>query len=218
MPKFNATDAIFFGFRLFKRDPLLVLGFVVLTTVISVLGMQLAWSELVYFTATMEGATTETDPELASQAMASAYRVLFGSLDVWAFLVMAMVASLMVQAGALRVLVFDRRGGWFAGMQLAADEARLFVIGLVLGVLMFIVSFIAILVAIFAATFLASLNNVLGGLAFVVFGVGALLFSFLIGARFCAVAPATIGEGKLVLLGSWSLTKGRGWEIGRAHV
>jgi len=218
MPQFNATDAVFFGFRLFKRDPLLMLGFVALTTVVAVIGMQLIWTELVYFTAAVEGASAETDPELSAQAMISAYRVLFGSSDTWAFLIMSVVASTMVQAGALRVLVFDRRSGWFAGMQLAGDELRVLVVSVLFGLLVSIIGMVAFFVAIFAATVLAQLNPILGGLAYVVFGIGSVLATVLVGARLCAAAPATIGEGKLVLLGSWSLTKGRSWGLLGAFV
>lgn len=218
MPQFNATDAVFFGFRLLKRDPLLMVGFIALTTVVAVIGMQLVWVELVFFTAALEAAMAETDPGLSMQAMSSAYRVLFGSLDTWAFLIMSVVASTMVQAGALRALVFDRRGGWFAGMQFAGDELRVLVVSVLFGLLVSVVGMVAFFVAIFAATVLAQLNPVIGGLASVVLSIGAVLATVLVGARFCAAAPATIGEAKLVLLGSWSLTKGRSWGLLGAFV
>lgn len=211
---YNATDAIFFGFRLFQRDPLLVAGFVVLTTVTTLAGMQLVWPDLVAFSNAINGlSTTAADP----QEVLAAYALL-ATPGMAADIVLSVLVGLVIQAAAIRVLAFDRRGGWFWGLQLAADEARLLAISFVYWLLCGVAWFGFWVAIVIVAAIFSVVHPALAALVAVVGGIAGIVFLLLVFARLSLAAPATVAEGKLVLFGSWRMTRGRGWGVLGAYV
>src|SRR5215468_11835681 len=128
MPTFNATDAIFFGFRVIKRDPLLFLTLIVLTVIVNVVGVQLMASDTATFMNTVQGlsaggpASTPAEAEALVRDMFAAYGAYFGATSVWGVLLAAVLLSLACQGAILRSLVRDRREGWILGLQLGGDE------------------------------------------------------------------------------------------------
>ncbi|MGD2132411.1 MAG: hypothetical protein PVI23_06420 [Maricaulaceae bacterium] len=221
MPQFNATDAMFYGFRLFQRDPILIGVLSLLMAVFSLVMTQLTWTELAAFTGAMyaiqEGAPGG-DPDAMMQTLRDAYLGLLTSPSMIGFFLLNIAVSVVIQGAVLRSLIFEQRGGWVLGMQLGMDELRIFVVGLVIGLGLFLMWFAASIVIGLIGGLLSVVAGPLGAVVIVLGFFGAAFAITLVSVRFCAAAPASVGEQKFVVLGSWTMTRGHMWGLLGAFV
>jgi hypothetical protein len=221
MPQFNATDAIFFGFRVAKRDPVLLAALVVLSAVVAVVGTQLIAPHLVAFIADVE-AFAELDPDTEpGRVLSEMFRIyggFFGSPTVLLYLLATAVVWFACQGAILRALVREQREGWVLGIKLGGDELRAFVAWILVKLAMFGVFVVVLFVGGIVVGVLGAINQALGVLAAFLVIFGGLLPPCLLGARLCAAAPASVGERKFIIMGSWRLTQGRMWGLLGAYV
>jgi hypothetical protein len=219
--RFNATDAIFFGFRVVKRDPTLLIALVVLSAVVTLLGMQLIWRELIEFTAVMQTMSEmgpSADPDEVFADLRAAYGAFFGSPNVLGYILAEILVWLVAQGAILRALVHDRRGGWVMGLQLGGDELRIFVVILLVTLVVFAAYLLCAIAIAIVAVILGFVHPVVAGIFTVFAVIAGVLGLALLGARLSAAAPASVGEGKLVLFGSWRLTRSHMWGLLGAYV
>jgi hypothetical protein len=221
MAGFNATDAIFFGFRVVQRDPTMMLALAGLTAVVAWAGMLWAWPDFVTFTAAMQGlseADAAADPEDVFADLGAAYGAFFGSPRVLGYMLAQILVGLAAQGAILRDLVRDRREGWVMGVQLGADELRLFVVGLVVAVIVLAAYFFGAIAIALVAVILGFIHPVVAGIFGVLAFIAGLLGLDLLGTLLSAAAPASIGERKFVVFGSWRITRSRMWGLLGAYV
>ncbi len=221
MPQFNATDAIFFGFRIVKRDPTLLIALVVLLAIVGIGGALLTARELAEFTSSLEAFSTmdpEADPSLLFSEMGSVYGAYFGSPKVLLVMLVGILASIAVQGAVLRSLVLDRRDGWVMGLQIGGDELRIFVVSLIVGLLVGLL-YLGLIVAVgIVVGILSVVRQALGVLVLLVGMIAVCVALGLAGTRLSAAAPASVGEKKFIVFGSWQITKGRMWGLFGAYV
>lgn len=226
MPPFNATDSIFFGFRLFKRDPLMAGALAALLAVTTLIYVQLTWrqslayaAEYLAFQEAIEaaGGSQEAATE-AFGALLGAAGAYLGDPAVLLGLLLMVLVRIAMQGAILRALVLDRRGGWVMGIGLGGDELRIFVVSLVTGLILAGGSFVGLIVVSIAAGILSFVHPALSGLIGFL-GLLALMGALLLGgARLSAATAASVGEGRFIVLGSWAITRGRMWSLLGAYV
>jgi hypothetical protein len=221
MKGFDATEAIFFGFRLVQRDPLLLLTLTALNAVVAFASIQLMWRDLVAFMIVLQDMSQvgpAADPDEALADMGAAYGAFFGSPRVLGGFLASLLIGLISQGAILRGLVHERRGGWVLGVQLGGDELRIFVVVLVV-LLITLGSYVVGVVAIaILSGVLAVIHPSLAIIFAIIAVVAGILGWALLGVRLSAAAAASVGENKFVVFGSWRLTKPRMWGLLGAFV
>jgi hypothetical protein len=221
VPQFNATDAIFFGFRVIKRDPLMMLALAALTAVVAVAGALLTWRESIALLTAAEELTptgTEPMPPEDMAKLSAAYAAYFGSPKIVLFLLASAVVWLVTKGAILRALVRDTREGWIMGMQLGGDELRILVVSLIVNILVFLLLFGGFFVVALVASVLVLMSPALAGVLVLLACAAGALGLALVGVRLSAATAATVGEKKLILFGSWRLTEGHMWGMLGAYV
>ena len=225
MPQYNATDAMFFGFRIFQRDPILVAVLSALMAVFTLIAMQLVWRDFAAFMVSMQAFTAasqgQSTPEEAQSVfgdLLASYGALLASPAMLGYLALSLVVGAVMQAAILRHLVREERGGWVLGLQFGMDEVRVLVVGIAVGLILVLVTCLAF----FLVMLLTGLSMIAHPALAVIVGLAAFIAAtlgvLLLGTRFCAAQAASIGERKFVVLGSWAITKGRMWGLLGAFV
>jgi hypothetical protein len=198
MKIFDPTDAVFFGFRIIRRDPILVLALGGLSALLSLLGAQL-----------VAMAIEDAGGEGGGPFLAAAGVV---------FLLAGLLAWLVTQGALLRSLVHDQRDGWVLGMRFGGDELRIFAATLVVFLLLLLLGCgVLLIVAVIAGVF-AAIHPAVGAAAALAASVAGLLAMMVVAARLSVAAPASVGEKRLVVFRSWRLLRGRGWGVAGAYV
>jgi hypothetical protein len=228
MQTFNATDAIFFGFRVIKRDPLLFLTLIVLTVIVNIVGAQFMASDTATFMNALQrfssgsAAATPAEAEAMLREMFATYGAYFGAPSIYLTFLALAVVWLVVQGALLRQLVRDRREGWIFGVQLGGDELRILVVSLVVWVLISLLFTGLYILCVLVIFIVGALAGTAGTALGVLFGIVAMcvcvLALALASVRLSAAAAASVGERKFIVFGSWALTKGHMWGLLGAYV
>lgn len=221
MPQFNATDAIFFGFRVIQRDPLLMIAIAVLIAAVSIVGTVATAQEIADFITGLEAFSQpdpDADPSVVFAQFAEVYGGYFGSPKVLGVLIVSILVSLVAQAAILRALVLDRREGWVMGLQIGGDELRVLIVSIAVWILVGLTYAAAVVALIVVGGVLSAVSPALGVLVAFVGIIVCMLAVALVAVRFSAAAPASVGEKKFVVFGSWRITKGRMWGLLGAYV
>jgi hypothetical protein len=225
MPPYNATDSIFFGFRLFRRDPLMMLTLIAVLAIATLIEIQLTWRQTLAFAseylAFSQAVETQTDDAAAAAAFGELMKAMVAYLGdpvvLLCFFVLILV-RLAIQGSILRGLVLDRREGWVMGIQLGGDELRIFVVSLVTMLILLGLGMAASFGVGLVAGVLGLANPTVGGLIATLGLLACAIGLLLVWTRLSAAPAASVGERRFIVLGSWHFTKGRMWSLLGAYV
>lgn len=212
---FSATDAAFEGFRLVRRNPLVLLAWTVLYAAISlaalfamapVVDQLVGWQEEAK--ALGEGAEPGIGAVWALMAEFGGIMLQLAWLIPVALLVEAMMAA-AVARGVLRP-----RNAAFGYLALGMDEIRVLVVTFVLGLFLTgvcMAAFMALGLVITAAR-LAGVGAWTGLIGVIGFLAGLWLLIWL-AVRLSLAVPITVAERRFAFFESFALTRGRFWPL-----
>lgn len=206
MSKFSASDAAFSGFRIVRENLKTVAVWTVVMTIVSivfsVLMIQFFGKELNAFSAYMQSAGDNPDPE----EMAAAFAKL-GPFTLFSLPYLLLVNSVAF-AGVNRLILRPFQGGLIR-LRLGADELRQAGVWALYNLTLF--GTFAIGSAL--VEFFGDMKDATGALLalLVFFGtIGAVIY---LAIRLSLASPATFDSGKIVFLRSMPLTKGQFWPL-----
>ncbi len=218
MPPYNATDSIFFGFRVIKRDPLMMLALAGLLAVVTLAVTQVTWRPALAYSAAYQAYIPNAESPEALADLVGAAGLYISNPAVLLGALATVVAWLAAQGAILRGLVLDRREGWIMGIKLGGDELRIFVVTLAIAAMLFGLTFAGMIAVGIVSGVLGFANEGLAVLIAFLGVVGCLLALMLISVRLGAAQPASVGEGRFIVIGSWRITQGRMWSLLGAYV
>jgi hypothetical protein len=203
------ADAAFTGFRIVWQRPLSLLFWTAVQLVVSVsIALFITVSSGANFTRAL-GAMAQLNADPA-QSMAHLAQIAPTILIV---VVVSLVLYAVLYAAMNRAVL--RPDEWrFGYLRLASDELR----QLGLFALLFLLAFLAYLGVVAVAAVIVALLTVVAGdavvatVALLLIPIVVCVFTFL-GVRFSLASPLTFERGRIDLLGSWRLTKGRFWPL-----
>ncbi|MDC7677343.1 hypothetical protein [Asticcacaulis machinosus] len=206
-----SIDFAFAGFEIIKKNPVAVLLWGVVYTVVSLVATVLM---------VLMGGTSLAALQSYEQSPPADPTAVFGQLA--AILPSALLAGLIglvvsavIQCAVYRTVLQPSAKG-FGYMQLGSHELRQ-VIATILWYLAFFLFYILFLVAAMIPLVLASLvtraNGVLGGILIFIVAVAAVVAFIYILSRWSLALVQSFDERKINLLGSFKLTKGSGWTL-----
>lgn len=213
--RFSATDAAFEGFRVVRREPLVLLTWTVLylgvlvATVIGMAAVAPAQAELIRLSASMQGAPSQSLEELSP--LLQAYGQVMSGM-AWVF-VLTIIVHVVLMTAITRAVLAPRRAEWFGYVRLGVDELRATVVTLVLVVLMTLIWFVVVVIASMIG---ALVGAAVGDAAFLVAlgSIGfAIAFMIWLAIRWSLAVPITVAERKLAFFESFRITRGRFWPL-----
>lgn len=202
----TATDAAFEGFRIAREKPLaIVIWAVVAMAIAAITAVALVLTvgpDMAELTAASQAGSS--DPE-AVMALMPKFLKLYAVILPLGLLGLALFTCAVYRT----VLRPDDRGLGY--LKLSGDELRMVLLFIILGLL----GFLALMGA---SAVIGVLAGVLGaaapGASAAVFVLGLIAFVMTIlwiGVRLSLAGPMTFTEGRLVVFGSWKVTRGRFW-------
>lgn len=216
MREFSASVAAFHGFGIIKRDPLTVLGLILLMTAFA------AWAAMSVVPLYADLLEQSFEPRTMSDTETLAFMLdFYGGIGP---IFLASLALAMVIFGALyRSNIFGQSRGWLLGLKLGMDELRMLIVFIVVG----LVAYLPLVGAtiggmIVGGVLMAGSGGEAGmtaiGGVFMALGmiVGFCLFIW-IGCRLTPAAAASVGEGRIIIFEVWPTTKGKFWSIFGAY-
>jgi len=212
---FSATEAAFEGFRLVRRNPL-VLVFWSLLYLIVIFAQLLMVRSMGDALARMEAAAEqlENGPPPSSladfQPMFQAYGELMGGL-VGLFPLALVISAVIAAAVARGVLEPEKKS--FGYLRLGMDELRVLGVTVVLAVLMIAVGTVAGLIGGVVGGIAVAMLEGWGVLIMVLLFIGLACLFIWLAVRFSLAVPMTVDEKRFALFDSFRVTKGRFWPL-----
>lgn len=207
-----ATDAAFEGFRVVRRNPMVLVFWALLYLLIStaqLVAMYVNREQIAAGLATLEGFGNQF-PSTAQEfaAFLDAYNQVssYGLL----LLPLSIVVGAVLSAGVARAVLFPEQKA-FGYLRLGMDEVRVFVVSLVVGLLaaaimglaVMVVSVIAAVAVMVPPLWIAVAVGVLATIA---------LFIWL-AVKWSLAVPITVSEKKIAIFESFAATKGHFWPL-----
>ena len=213
---FSATDAAFEGFRLVRRNPVVLVAWTVLygaLNLAALLAMGPVLEQLVDWQG-QANALESSNPEDLSAVWA--LMADFGQIMAqMAWMIPAlMLVEAMLLAAVARGVLKPRAGGALGYLRLGMDEVRVLVVTFVLGLFMTLVavgSVIAVAIVITAAR-TAGLSA-WSGLVAVLGMIAVVVLMIWLAVRLSLAVPITVAERRFAFFDSFSLTKSRFWPL-----
>ena len=211
---FSATDAVFEGFRLARRNPLAILWWALVYFVVELANLAASGTvmgRMNDLTSMAEGyeANPPTTPE-AFMPLMQAYGDLIAAM--WWLLPLSLVIGSVLSAAVARGVLTpsDKAFGY---VRLGMDEVRVLVVTIVISIVIGLISMVAF-----------TLAGAIGGVAIAAWGgVGALVMILLIFAalalivwlavRWSLAVPITVAEKRMSFFDSFAVSKGRFWPL-----
>lgn len=205
---FSATDAVFEGFRVVRRQPLTLVWWSLFYMAVMALAMAVVGGSLLQLVGaaeTLEAAGTPSPEDF--MPLLQIYMSIFVVV-----LPLSLAAAAVVYTAVSRAVLRPSEGR-FGYMRFGMDELRVLAVTVVLGLL-----FMALAGTMF------TLVGVIGGMATaleapwlwlvaVLAGLAALAALIWLAVRLSLAVPITVGERRIALFDSFRLTKGRFWPL-----
>jgi hypothetical protein len=205
---FSATDAVFEGFRVVRRQPMTLVYWTLFYIVMFALAAALLGPNLVQLISSMEALEGVSDP--APEDFMPILQMYMGIFAV--ALPVSLIASAIVYAAVSRAVLRpeDRRFGY---LRLGRDELRVAAVILVIGLL-----FLALAVALFTlGGLIGSTARAAGApwlwLLAILVGLGGIVGCIWLAVRLSLAVPITMAEGRIAIFDSFRLTRGRFWPL-----
>lgn len=208
MAEFSASDAAFSGFRISWEHPVALAVWAVLAFVIS-----LVYSLFLSVSAGPAFADLQAHgmPPANSPEALTLVREL---LPTYAALLIGLLVIYAVLYAAMNRVVLRPTESRFGYLRLAADELRqlglfaLMTVGIIL-IEIAIMIIAGLLISVLGLA-IGQAGVLVGTAVFLVAAAGAFVF---LGVRFSLASPLTFASGRIDLIGSWRLTRGRFWPL-----
>ena len=213
---FSATDAAFEGFRLVRRNPVVLVAWTALYGALN-LAVLFAMGPVLEQLVDWQGqanALESSNPDDLSAVWA--LMADFGQIMAqMAWMIPAlMVVEAMLLAAVARGVLKSRTGGTFGYLKLGMDEVRVLVVTFVLGLLMTLVAVgavIAVTIVIMAAR--TAGIGAWSGLVAVLGMIAVVVLLIWLAVRLSLAVPITVAERRFAFFDSFSLTRGRFWPL-----
>ena len=224
MTKFSPSDLALSGFRIIRGRPAL-LGWWALPHVVFVLVISLLMVLLMGPAFMQLQALQAQGPATTPEAQAKVFAALHGMLPMYALMIPSMLALYAVCFSAVNRAVLKPADRAYGYLRIGADELRqalLFLWAMVLGLAAYIAFFIvAIIVGVIVGLLAAASHQASGWIVGLLIAVGVLAYLggyiYLL-VRLSLGSALTFDTGRLQLLSSWRLTKGRFWPMLGAYL
>ncbi len=213
---FSATDAAFEGFRLVRRNPIVLVAWTVLYAALNLavlFAMGPVLEQLVDWQSQANALeSSNTDDLSAVWALMADFGQIMAQM---AWMIPAlMVIEAMLLAAVARGVLKPRSGGAFGYLRLGMDEVRVLVVTFVLGLVMTLVAVAAVIAV--AIVIMAARTAGIGawsGLVAVLGMIAVVVLMIWLAVRLSLAVPITVAEKKFAFFDSFSLTKGRFWPL-----
>lgn len=213
---FSATDAAFEGFRLVRRNPIVLVAWTVLYAALN-LAVLFAMGPVLEQLVDWQGqanALESSDP--ADLSAVWALMADFGQIMAqMAWMIPAlMVVEAMLLAAVARGVLKPGTGGAFGYLRLGMDEVRVLVVTFVLGLFMTFVAVGAIIAV--AILIMAARTAGIGAWSGLVAALGMIACIVLLvwlAVRLSLAVPITVAERRFAIFDSFGLTRGRVWPL-----
>ncbi|GAA0635668.1 hypothetical protein [Brevundimonas lenta] len=211
---FSATDAAFEGFRLVRRNPMALVAWTLLYTVLSLASvyiMSRSAGPLMALTESMKA--FESSPPTTSADFAPFFQGYAEVMNRMLWLIpVSLVVSAMLTAAIARGVLNPRAKG-FGYLRFGMDEVRVFVVTLVLALFMGLVSMCAFAAVGVFAGLAAGLGAGWMWLLVLAAGLGAVALLIWLSVRLSLAVPITVAENRFAFFDSFAVTRGRFWPL-----
>lgn len=213
--RFSATDAAFEGFRIVRRNPLVLLAWTVLYLVVgaaTLFAMSTMLPALTDLSQIAEAFKT-TEPESFDDfaPVMNAYGRVMGGMS-WV-MVLSWVVNVMLMAAVARGVLADKTVDAFGHVRLGMDEVRVFVVSVVLWILMVLISIVVMVIAAVVSGIAAAAVEDWGWVVSLVLMLGAAAFLIWLAVRWSLAIPITVAEKKFAFFDSFRVTRGQFWPL-----
>ncbi len=201
---FSASDAAFEGFKVVRRNPLLVLFWAAVYLASFVAIFAVAGAPIAKLMASAEALQGNSNPSITElESLGQSYMMIIG-LILPLGLIVGAVLNTAIARSVLRPA--DKSFGY---MRLGADELRVFAVTVILGLLITVVWMgLILVVSIFGGLVSASGLPILW-LFVIALGLAAIGVVVWLALRLSLAVPITFAEKRIALFDSFALTKGR---------
>jgi hypothetical protein len=200
---FSATEAAFEGFRIVRRNPLLILFWALAYVIFFALFFAIAGAQLPAIFAQLQ-ALEGGEPDISDmQALGQSYAA-FLVLGAPLALLLGAILNAAVARGVLRPS--EKAFGY---LRLGADELRVLAVSVVVGLAILAVYMGLVMVVVLAASLIGASNQGAGILTGVVLGLAALAVLVWLVIRLSLAVPITVAEKRIAPFASFAVTKGK---------
>lgn len=203
---FSATDAAFEGFRVVRRAPISLVFWALFYVVVMAVAFALMGPSLASAMATSERLQSMGTPALDDlRPLFSSFGLVFSIL-----LPISLLSSAVMSAAIARSVLYPTQKA-LGYLRFGADELRVLAVTVGLGLIFF-----ALTALIWVLTFAlgaAAINAPVLWVVVVVFFLAAWAGFIWLVVRLSLAVPMTLMERRIVLFGSFALTKGRVWPL-----
>lgn len=211
----SATDAAFEGFRLVRRNPLALVAWTLLYTVLTLtalFSLSTMIGPLEAWVAQAEALDSADQPSLDQiMALMSQFGAIMAQV-AWLLPVSLIVGAILAAAVARGVLTPSRDR--FGYLRLGMDEVRVLAVTFVLGLVMGLGSFVAFMAwGLLIAAAKAGAGDGVAAITGIV-GFLAIVCGFVwLAVRLSLAVPITVAEKRFAFFDSFKVTKGRFWPL-----
>lgn len=216
---FSPADAALEGFRIVRRNPLVLVFWTLAYAVVGLVQLfatRNSLDSLQRLAEVMEA--FEAAPPQTIEGWAPVFQA-YGDIAAsssWS-LIFGLVVGTVVSAAVARAVLKPSQKA-FGYMRLGMDELRVFAVNVVLtllfaGVSCLLVMAAAVLGGVLVAVFTAMNLTPVGVLLMIALVLGVIAFLIWLGVRLSLAVPITLAEGRVAVVDSFPLTRGRFWPL-----
>jgi hypothetical protein len=205
---FSATDAVFEGFRVVRRQPMTLIWWTLFYMATFAVAMVLLGENLIRLVSALEALETVGNP--TPEDFAPVLQIYMSVFAV--VLPVSLIAAAVVYAAVSRA-VLRPEASRFGYLRIGRDELRVLVVIVVTSLLFMLLSG-----GLFAvAGFIGGTAQAAGApwlwLVAVLVGLAAIVAAIWLAVRLCLAVPITLMEGRIAIVDSFRMTKGRFWPL-----
>jgi hypothetical protein len=214
---FSATEAAFEGFRIVRRNPLALVWWAGLYSVLSLASLAAmslsadAWIGFIQMSEEVErsAAGGQPDPEQVMAMLGAMGQAMVNF--IWLFPLQIAVTAVLTAAIARAVVRPSERA--FGYMRFSADEARVFAVTLVVTLALGAIYLACIFAVAILMAIVGAVETAFMGLAMLVGFVGTICLLVWLAVRWSLAVPITVAERRIAFFDSFRVTRGHFWPL-----